>query len=236
MRFMSSKWPVIKEYIGHDPGAITADTSGISKIVLLVMLVIVPVFLPYILSLLISPIFNARYMMTAFAPFCILVSALIFLFIRGKLLASLVFLPIAALSLVNTIDMHMAGSRIGFDWESVAHHVDTHAKTGDLILFSGLEQQVPFDYYSGRKDLVKERYVMGRPKYWQAILERDYVRYKGLDELFKRHDRVWYITKGRGGKDKARALEKLGNRFAQHNEDDFQGIIVHQFFMTNRIE
>ena len=56
--------------------------------------------------------------------------------------------------------------------------------SGDLVLCSGLEQQLVFDYYSVRDDIIKQPYVMNRPRYWQDVTYDSYVRLDEFDTLF----------------------------------------------------
>jgi hypothetical protein len=71
-------------------------------------------------------------------------------------------------------------------WRKLANVIDERAEKGDLLLFNAGFNELPFDYYSKRTDLIKRPF----PEDTSDVNEEDM---KKLEPSVGAHDRVWVI-------------------------------------------
>lgn len=121
-----------------------------SQMLLLFTWFLIPIFVPFIISKLLLPIYNVRYMISCSVPLY-LVIALIIIHLKKKIpvLVSLGLLGLVALlglkTYYNTMDYHKE------QWRQAVRYVETHARKEDLILLGTSHPRYfpifPFNYY-----------------------------------------------------------------------------------------
>ena len=172
------------------------DRPNITKAYLLLVWVSVPIIFPFIMSLLVMPVYHTRYTMGASLAFYLLAAKGI-TNINSKYLKSVIIAIILLLSFVNVYEFStQTDKRPDYQpFREAANYIDINAESGDLLLFhQGLKPILyVFDYYSNRADLVKRSF----PDLELPELENTKYVHEGnireLDPILKGYNRVWFV-------------------------------------------
>jgi mannosyltransferase len=161
---------------------------------LLLAWLLVPTIVPFIASHLYRPMLADRYTIAAAPAFYLLVTQGItglrsIAYGEGRYARALLIVLVAALSVVSVIGYFGAVTKQ--PWRELAGYVDSHGRTGDLVLLYG--GALPFDHYSENPNLDTEAFV----GYKNAVMR------KKVSSMVAGHDRVWLVIfweTGRGRK------------------------------------
>jgi len=153
------------------------------RIYLLLVWLFTPIVLPFIVSVLLVPIYWTRYTIGGSLAFYLLVAkGLRNIPYRYAKLA--VIGTIVVLSLVNVRTYYMETNKD--QWRDVASYLDENARYEDLLLFNEGFGYLVFNYYSQRTDLIK----VTLPQEY-AQLNDESIR--ELELIARRHPRIWLI-------------------------------------------
>ncbi|MFC1975638.1 glycosyltransferase family 39 protein [Chloroflexota bacterium] len=155
-----------------------------NKVFLLLLWVFIPVILPFIISKVVTPIYLTRYTIGASLALYLLVAKGIN-DINYKAVKLIAISLVIILSFVNIWQYYPAVNKA--PWKDVVALVDANAKSGDLLLFNGLEEGNIFKIYSNRKDLIYESF----PNDGSYRISQENI--KTLKPTVNDYDRVWFI-------------------------------------------
>ena len=163
--------------------------SNVTSMYLLALWLAIPVILPVILSYIFKPIYETRYTISASLALYILAAKGI-QNTNNRFVKYSVIIIIAALSLTNA--KHYYDRIDKQQWREAITYVGESAKTGDKIIFlpGGPFNAQIWDYYSQRKDLIKEPFV---------LKGNDKDNINNVKTAVAGYDRIWFIVSG--GKD-----------------------------------
>ena len=129
--------------------AVAGRLAGDRRIGLLVLWAIIPIAAPFVLSLVVTPIYQFKYTIpSAVACYLLLALALESLAPRFALAAGAL---VAAAFLVMTVRYY--GDYQTEQWRQATAYVSAHAKPGDVLVFDSSVGKEAFDYYWGRSDV-----------------------------------------------------------------------------------
>jgi mannosyltransferase len=180
-----------------------------------------PLVLPWIISQVSTPIFVARYTISASLPFYLLAARGVTLLpgriVRAGLVALVTALNVIALHGYFSVDLKD-------HWREAAASLTASAAPGDLLLFYRAFGQLPFDYYVRRADVVEapcvtEGAVMPTPP--QIVAQ--------VDAETARHDRVWLVASNPDDTVLPVALAELTRRYPARTEQHWRGVDVYLF-------
>lgn len=155
--------------------------AGIGGFYLLLVWLLTPIVLPFIVSVLLAPIYWTRYTIGGSLAFYLLVArGLRNIPYKYAKLASVG--TIVALSLVNIRTYYVEVNKD--QWRDVASYLDENARYENLLLFNEGFGYLVFDYYSQRTDLIKVAFP-------QEYAHLDDESIKELELLAKKHPRIW---------------------------------------------
>lgn len=126
---------------------------GVSPALLLAPWLVIPVLAPLVLSRLSAPIFLAKYTIAASTPFAVLIACGVMAVPRRAWRVP-VLLLMAAL-LVPVFKTYF-GTPHKDGWRRAAARLESAAEPGDFVVFYPWYNQVPYDYYRERDDLVRQ--------------------------------------------------------------------------------
>lgn len=158
------------------------------KIYFLLVWLLTPIILPFIISQFSTPIFILRYTIVASLAFYLLIAKGISS-ISHKYAKSIIIGIIIVFSLVYIREYYTKPFYLE-QWRDVANYVDTNAKNKDLLLFhQGDCQDMLFDYYSKRTDVIKKSFP---PEIgWKSQIDEGDI--KKLGPTVEGYNRVWVI-------------------------------------------
>ena len=154
-----------------------------NKIFLLLLWLVIPVFVPFIISKLITPIYLTRYTIGASLALYLLVAKGIN-DINYKAVKLLIISLVIILSLANVWQYYKADNKA--PWKEVAAFVDSNAQPGDLLLFNTLRQQNIFEYYSKRTDLIHKPFPND-----SCCISQNNIKF--IEPVVNGYARVWFI-------------------------------------------
>lgn len=166
---------------------------------LLLVWLIIPIGLPYVLSLLVQPIFMPRYTIASSPAWFMLIATGISALPRRWLRNSLLGLLVVAMTAVLPI---YYGNNTKTDWPAVVALVEDAANTGDLVLFHNPDVLVPWQYYQQRSDLQLQTVVAAET--WQAAGVTD-KRKPDIRPIASTYQQVWLVS----GYDRKTAITEL---------------------------
>ena len=138
-------------------GNVTLSPSDTA--LLLLAWLVIPVGLPFVLSLLVQPIFMPRYTIASSPAWFMLIATGISALPRPWLRYGLLSLLLVAMALVLPI---YYGSNTKTEWPAVVALVESNANAGDLVLFHNPDVLVPWQYYQQRSDSTAANRASGR--------------------------------------------------------------------------
>lgn len=147
IKFTAGFKTVFVTHKNEDPG------FGISvgnKLYLLLLWMLFPVLLPFILSVISTPMFVARYGLTATLAFYLLASFGISS-LKNRWAAVSIGLIILCLSLINLPVYYNYPQK--HQWREVVAEIESSASRGDVIIVYPAHEKASLDYYNKRDDL-----------------------------------------------------------------------------------
>ena len=169
-------------------GAYQRCTDAASmRLYLLVVWIIGVVFLPFIISRLLTSFYRPRYTMSASIPFYLLLSFAIFE-LHKVVVARLV---IALLLGVYVYDAYSYYSEQNKErWREATRHVEAAASPNALVVIKGGELlHTNYSYYSRRGDLLAVPFVDKATHFGGDVAAFE----RHLDQLIAEHDRIWVV-------------------------------------------
>lgn len=170
---------------------------------LLLLWIASSVLVPFIISLSYTPVYTSKYAIAASAAFYLL-AAKGLSELRSKIITIIFSAIIIISSLSSLIDYYQTVQKE--QWREAAHLIDQAAGPDDLLIFYEGYCQIPFDYYSARKDLDKRELRSS-----EANKNAD--KYKELLKELDRHKKSWLIVSH--GKE---AYSKIMREFSLQHE------------------
>jgi mannosyltransferase len=184
------------------------------------------ILIPFGISLLLSPLYNSRYVMIASPAFVILVAAGIVHLSRvprAIATAGVVATSVASLLLYFT-------TTVKHDWRSAAAWLDQQTRPDDLLAFDVDTGEEPFARYS-RKDAPRLRLVL--PERGQtAAFVGTFNRLDPPRDVTSRVDaarRVWLVLSDPGDGSGGYYEDLLGKRFLPRSQQNFRGIEITEY-------
>ena len=209
-------WKTFSEWLASLRQRITL--TDFRKIWLLSCWLFIPVFLPFLVSQVSSPIYCDKYTIMASLAFYLLIA-------KGT--KNLAYQPVKVMVLAMLIILSLINVKAYYgkvhkeQWREVASTVDTSGKPEDLILFNTGRCMPPFDYYSRRSDLIKKPFPEMNPKV-------DDVTIMELIPTVQDRGRVWLILSHH--RDPEGLIAKtLGKSYRVAYHHKFKGIEVYLF-------
>ena len=159
----------------------------------------VPIMLPFLLSAAFRPIFLAKYTIAGSVPYALLAAVGVSSIDRRawRRAALALLLALAGYGLFTFYTKHRKN-----DWRTAAAQLEASARPGDLVVFYPHFQQIPFDFYKERTDLVERpltrqpvllspgevpeavaRVSNGRTRFWLVALAGEPVMPEMLETL-----------------------------------------------------
>lgn len=198
---------------------------------LLVLWFAVPLLLPYLLSLVWTPVFLTR--TTLPASLALYLLAGLALTRIGSLPRLALFAALVVLSLLNLVGYY---SRTNNErWREAVAYIERNAAPGDLVLVhSGFCKPNVYDYYARRGDLVVEPFPPN-------ALQVDEAQMRALEPELAGRERVWLVishsTDGREllRHDLARRFRRMGSRlypqapYRFHRGPSYVGIALYRY-------
>ncbi len=193
------------------------------KIWLLSCWLFIPVFVPFFVSSISTPIYNHRYT---------IIASLAFYLLMAKGVKNLAYWPIKGIALSAFIILSLMSVQGYFgkiqkeQWRETARYVNSMAESGDLILFNAGRSKEAFEYYSQRSDLDKKPFP--EPGSHSKYEKYDEKMMKRLIPVIKRHERVWLVLSHRRDR-KGLIAETLQKRYGLAYHQKLRGIEVYLF-------
>ncbi|TNF52791.1 hypothetical protein EP227_06855, partial [bacterium] len=190
-----------RENASSRPESITRDLRfpHTSRVYFLILWLLVPVFLPFIISHLFMPIYNTRYTIAASLAFYMLIAKGIDN-VHKKYIQSVLILIITVISLGNTFEYYTKTDKQ--QWREVIHNIDQTAEEGELILFiPSYSKKFIFDYFS-RRPYLQALPFPSHEKFTNESVEK-------LRTVTEGFNRVWFIVSH--GADTEKLIEKSFN-------------------------
>jgi len=187
-------------------------------IFLLVVWLLTPIILPFIISRFSTPIYFTKYTIVASLAFYILVSKGINN-IRHKYIKLIVISVVIGFSLVSIRGYYTKINKE--QWRDVANYIDTNANNRDLLLFNADIQDITFNYYSKRTDLIKKPFP-------EKGIQVDEENIKELETTVEGYKRVWVIL-SHSKDEKGLITKKLGEAYNLSYQEKYVGIKIYFF-------
>jgi uncharacterized membrane protein len=178
-----------------------------------------PIVFPFVLSLIGSPIFLPKYTIAASVPFAILLAA-------G--LASLPFRALRAAALATCLAMSLQTLPAYYDtqtkdgWREAVATVESAAHPGDLIVLYPYFNQIAFNFYLEREDVVVRPFpvvaTVPPEDGWDVVMQR----------AVTDHRRVWFVTLDADASAHP-VIAQFQQRFAEASHAVVQKVAVYQF-------
>lgn len=205
-----------------------ADAEGIEEVLdrrlyrhrewcMLVLWLVVPLVLPYLLSIMGDPFFDLpRHAIVASAPLCLLAGAGIGR-IRDRRLLALVLVAVVVVGGINLAGYYGEPDRE--DHDGAAAHIAASAGPGDLVVFSSDTVRGAFDIYTDDR--------FNATVYPSPDREQDGWYGERLRSFVGDRDRLWYVYSH--GSDE-RLLEGMRGLFEEEQINrSFRDVTVHRF-------
>jgi uncharacterized membrane protein len=192
--------------------------NNMEKLLLLGIWLCVPVFVPFVLSFLLKPMYMTRFTIAASPAFYILAARGI-QNIPTRFFRALIPLLIIVLSSMNVLEYY--GRVDKQQWREVAGYIDKSARTGDVVIFiPGDPERLIFSYYSRRTDIIR-RHLTRIPEDDRTSAS-EHVRV-----LLDGNDRVWLVVSLRKDPNGIvrDALGELGYVMVNHEKYDGNGAL-----------
>ncbi len=165
------------------------------ELILVLLWVILPVIIPFLMSVLVKPALIARYVIAAQPAFFLLSARLLLSFGTSRHVHAALIAGVVLLELISLGKYYQRPGRYNQDWKGIAAYVTEHARPGDLVLFYSGELQLPFDIYMRRSDLVQKNITGTKLLFYSRLVyENNDVKFKDLPALLRQHDRVWVVV------------------------------------------
>jgi mannosyltransferase len=196
--------------------------TDLRKIWLLCCWLLIPVFVPYFVSRISTPVYNHRYTIIASLAFYLLIA---------KGVKNLAYWPIKGIALSAFIILSLMSVQGYFgkvqkeQWKEAARYVDSMAESGDLILFNAARSKGAFEYYSQRSDLDKKPFPERDSRHKHDYDEK---MMKQLIPILKPHKRVWLVLSHRHDR-KGLIAETLMRRYGLAYHQKLKGIEIYLF-------
>jgi len=192
-------------------GLLRTIRSDRSAACLLLAWLLVPLVVPFVVSLLYRPMFVDRYTIAASPAFYLLVAQGVAGFKslalgERRYAQALPVVLVTALSVVGVVGYFDAVTKQ--PWREVAGYVDGHGRPGDLVLLYG--GSLPFDHYSERADLTSKAFRESK---------NGGIR-KTVSTTVAGHERVWLVVFWETGRARKVLPEELTRLYggATHTE------------------
>jgi mannosyltransferase len=185
------------------------------KILFLLVWLLTPILLPFIISRFSTPIYHTKYTIVASLAFYLLVAKGINT-ISQKYLKLIIIIVIIVFSLVYIRGYYTKINKE--QWRDVANYIDTNANNGDFLLFSSGIQDIIFNYYSKRTDLIKKGFY--------AQVDEENI--KELAPTVKGYRRVWIIL-SHSRDEKELITKKLIETYNLSYQNKYKGIKLYLF-------
>lgn len=183
-----------------------------------------PILLPLAFSVLVSPIYNARYAMIASPAFLLIAGAGLVYLSRVPRIATASGIALASLA---SLAFYFT-TTVKHDWRSAAAWLDQHTRPGDIIAFDVDTGEAPFARYS-RSDAVHLRLMPPKP-------DDGAVPFVGTsDRLIPPHDvspvitaapRVWFVLSDPGDGSDGYYEGLLDKQWVAGLKERFKGIEI----------
>ena len=167
------------------------DLTNLNKIYFLFVWLFTPIILPFVISILITPIYVIRHTIVAsLAFFLISAKGIDYTIKKYDKFKWIKFLIIGILIIFSTRSILKNYETINHEkWKEAVNYIDSKAKPGDLIVFYPGDRFIlfTFNYYSNRKDLLVK-----------PFLEDTTVNKKNIRRLLKFtkvYKRVWVVQR-----------------------------------------
>jgi mannosyltransferase len=198
------------------PRALLSRLGSDRRVGLLVLWAVIPVVVPFALSLVVTPIYQFKYTIpAAIACYLLLALALEALPASATLAAGAV---VAGIFLAMTVRFY--GDYETEGWRQATTYLDGHARPGDVIVFDSSVGKQAFDYYWRRSDVQE---VLGSGL--EAPTQADLAAVRSASES---PGEVWLVVShSRDAEGRIPAV--LGRSRTAGTEADFTGIRVLQY-------
>jgi mannosyltransferase len=161
---------------------VTIDVKSYSKLGLVIIWLLMPVLLSILISNVLQPIYQTRYLISASLAFYALAARGI-TGIRNRYVKSAVVFAVIALSLLNVYEYYVGVQK--HQWKDLMAYVNKNARPGDLLIYPISVQKCGLiDYYGNRTDLVE--LPVPKKSYFKPPVQT-------LDTVKERYDRIWII-------------------------------------------
>ena len=165
------------------------------KIFLLLVWLLTPIIIPFIISQLSTPIYWSKYTILASLAFYILVSKGI-VNISNNYIKLIVIGVIIGFSLFCLRGYYTTINKE--QWRDVASYIDKNANNGDLLLFSAGIQDIIYNYYSKRTNLIQKSFPEKNQSFRENNMESimPAVDEKNIETLMpdlEGYKRIWVI-------------------------------------------
>lgn len=172
--------------------------------ILLLLWLIIPVLIPFLISILMQPIFLVKYTIASSSAFLLLCAGGL-AEVKWKWGRISIIVVIAALSFYNILQLHALPR--GERWKEAAAYIDANAGSSDIIVFNSAECRDLYKYYSLRKDLASAGYNPG----WQSQ-SADSIA-KNITPFIENHSTVYLVLSHSRYQDKVlKAFESLSEK------------------------
>jgi len=198
-------------------GRLTFHFESVGDILLLLMWLAFPIFLPFILSMIIAPLYVPRYTISAL-PACYLLAARGIGYFKDMKVTYILVIGITLLSLIG-LQLYYS-QPVKEQWREAVHFIEFRAQPDDAIVICADYTQEPFDYYY-EGDL--ERFGIGRDV--TDTQKIDAV----VDNATAGKERLWLVLSNQGV---AITEEHLLNRFGSESviaENELHEVKVYLF-------
>jgi len=191
------------------------DSSG--ELILILLWLSFPIIIPFILSMILSPMYVNRYLIGALPAFLILIAKGTGSF-PNVIVTYIIVALIALLALISLTVYYTEPMKE--QWRETVDFIEYRAQTNDSFIFCAYYTQNPFDYY----------YEGDLEKYGIAPGETDTQKIDAtVDNAIAEKERLWLVLSYTGG---AITEEHLLNRFGSESviaENEFTGVKVYLF-------
>lgn len=163
---------------------LSVGITEVKNIYLLLVWLFFPIIILYLISLFLIPVYWTRYTIGCSLAFYLLIAKGL-RNINNKRVKLLVIITVIFFSLANIMVYYREVHKE--NWREVAEDIGKNAKPADLLIFNPGTIQVPFNYYSKGKDLIKENFLM----MYETVNPENIGK---VEEIIGGHKRIWVIT------------------------------------------
>ena len=188
------------------------------KIYLLLVWLFTPIVIPFIISRLSTPIYWSKYTIVASLAFYILVAKGI-INIRNKYMKIIVIFVIIGFSLLCLRGYYTTINKE--QWRDVASYIDTNSDNGDMLLFSAGIQDIIYNYYSKKTNLIQKSF----PGKNQSVDEKNI---EALTSSVEGYKRVWVIL-SHSKDEKGLITQKINESYNLTYHKEYVGIKIYLY-------